>query len=271
MPRLHWWRLEDGAVPSRPVVALLAWAQSTPANLSRHAKLCQRLGADAVAVFPPLLALWLPSLARRSAEALLAALLHELPSSSSLRRPLLLFAFSGAPKTCLTPVLELLQAEPRFAPLAASLCGVAVDSGPVAFLSERGVKFLAPPESSGAARRLAVRGLAATMDALLAAPLERQRREFWNTLTALQPLPLAAPVLLLYSADDALAPAADVEAYAAALRARGRGGALRVVRWPSAPHVGALKIHPTAYEAAVRGWLEDGTRLHGGLRPRARL
>jgi dipeptidyl aminopeptidase/acylaminoacyl peptidase len=65
----------------------------------------------------------------------------------------------------------------------------------------------------------------------------------------------AAPVLLLHSADDALAPAADVDRFAGALRGRGRR--VTAVRWAASPHVGHLKAHPQRYAAAVAAWLAD--------------
>ena len=64
-----------------------------------------------------------------------------------------------------------------------------------------------------------------------------------------------APVLLAHSLDDELAPAADVSRFADALRSRGRVVAL--LTWHSSPHVGHLRAHPAAYEAAARAWVAD--------------
>ena len=66
-----------------------------------------------------------------------------------------------------------------------------------------------------------------------------------------------APVLLAHSLDDELAPAADVSRFAGALQSRGR--AVRLLTWQSSPHVGHLRAHPAAYEAAARAWLQDAT------------
>ena len=140
----------------------------------------------------------------------------------------------------------------KYALLASCLCGEAYDSGPVDFVSSRGVRFLAPPGSSTA--RLAAAALAArALDAALASRFAAQRAAFWEALEA--GAGRSAPVLLLHSLDDELAPEADVARFAAALRSRGRDVA--VVTWPSSPHVGHLRLHPARYEGAVAAWLRD--------------
>jgi farnesol dehydrogenase len=86
--------------------------------------------------------------------------------------------------------------------------------------------------------------------------LQRQRADFWRALERGGARHAsAAPVLLLHSADDALAPVADVARFGATLAARGRR--VTAVRWESSPHVGHLRAHPERYEAAAAAWLAD--------------
>lgn len=147
----------------------------------------------------------------------------------------------------------------KYALLAACLCGESYDSGPVDFVSSRGVRFLAPPGSS--AVKLAAAALGArALDAALSTRFAAQRAAYWAALEA--GAAQSAPVLLLHSADDELAPEADVQRFAAALRARGRD--VTVVTWQSSPHVGHLRMHPKQYEDAAAAWLRDAqTRWRG--------
>ena len=150
----------------------------------------------------------------------------------------------------------------KYALLASCLCGESYDSGPVDFLSERGVRFLAPPGSSSA--RLAAASLGArALDAALSSRFALQRTAFWAALEA--GAAPSAPVLLLHSADDELAPEADVARFADALRGRGR--AVTLVTWRSSPHVGHLRLHPKQYEDAVAAWMRDAEARWRGARP----
>jgi len=142
----------------------------------------------------------------------------------------------------------------RYSLLARCLAGEAYDSGPVDFLSERGVRFLSPP-GSPAWRTAAASGAAVLLDAALARRFATQRAAYWAALEA--GCAPAAPVLLLHSRDDELAPEADVARFADALRARGRD--VTAVTWQRSPHVGHLRAHPAEYEAAVADWMRNAT------------
>jgi hypothetical protein len=131
-------------------------------------------------------------------------------------------------------------------------------------MSERGTRFLAPP-GSPAWRLAAARFGAVALDAVFATRFEAQRRAFWAALEAGSGAD--APVLLLHSSDDALAPEADVARFAAALRGRGRH--VTVASWPRSPHVGHLQEHPADYEHAATTWLRDASRRWHDAHPDA--
>lgn len=265
MGKVHWWRLQP-SVAKAPLVVLLGWAQAELKHLAAHVGLYNRLGCDVCAVQPGTLNLWVPALASRQADVLLAALAED--EAATGRRTLLLVAFSGAPKTSLVPLLHALSSEPRFSPVADSLCGLAFDSGPLDFVSSTGELFLAPP-GSGTVRRRAVHALAVALDTLLLSTFESQRAAFWAMLEAASPLPAASPILLMYSEDDELAPASRIRLFRDALQRRGR--VVRELWWAQSSHVGHLRDHRAEYEAAVRAWVAECILVQGqrvrGLQP----
>lgn len=99
-------------------------------------------------------AVWLPAFARASAASVLAALADELNSTG--RRPVLFACFSGAAKACYVEVIAALDPSnigsrpSNLLPAAdlklVKLCiaGQLLDSSPVDFTSESGVKLLSP-------------------------------------------------------------------------------------------------------------------------------
>jgi alpha-beta hydrolase superfamily lysophospholipase len=103
------------------------------------------------------------------------------------------------------------------------------------------------------------------LDAVFAARFEAQRRAFWAALET--GCGADAPVLLLHSSDDALAPEADVARFAAALRGRGRH--VTVVSWARSPHVGHLREHAADYEDAAAAWMRDASRRWRDAHPGA--
>ena len=166
--------------PLPPLVALVAWMQAQPRHVAAYAALYRRLGAEVCAVLPPALHMWLEGRSLALATRLADALSAELAARGA--RPVLLASFSGGPKACTSRLLQVrtrggsgagnqiddsltrdspppqlvsghasaggAAAAAKYALLARCLCGEAYDSGPVDFLSERGVRFLAPPGSA---------------------------------------------------------------------------------------------------------------------------
>lgn len=113
--------------------------------------------------------------------------------------------------------------------------------------------FLAP-EGAPRIQRAGVAALASALDLCFGQAFERQRREFWTTITT--SLPAECPVLILHSEDDTLSPPAFIVRFEAQLKRNGRRNVRRMC-WVSSPHVGHLRQHPEQYTSAVRCWLAD--------------
>jgi pimeloyl-ACP methyl ester carboxylesterase len=251
---LTWYRATAGQCPV-PVVVILGWMQAQQKHVAVYGTLFSaELHADAVSVRPEPLNLWLPFRARALARRVLDELRVELERSGP--RPIAFACFSGSAKACYVAVLHLLANDASYSAVRCNLVGEMYDSSPIDFRSRAGVLFLAPTGAS-VARRASVAALATALDALFGPTFERQRREFWRSIT--QSLPPACPVLLLHSEDDALSPAAFIRAFETELRRNGRTNVRRVC-WQQSAHVAHLRRHPEEYTAAVRQWLDDCIR-----------
>ncbi|GJP42632.1 hypothetical protein CLOM_g2176 [Closterium sp. NIES-68] len=112
---------------------------------------------------------------------------------------------------------------------------------------------ISPPSTL---RRTLVRSAATALDWLLLPEFERQRAAQWQSLLHSSVL---APVLLLCSTDDQLAPIAFIRKYAG--EAEARGATVKAVEWSTSEHVGHLRHHRREYTAALHAFLERALLL----------
>ena len=103
-PGVLWWRAPGVASPPPPLVALVGWMHAQPRHVAAYAALYRRLGAEVVAVLPPVLHMWLEGRALALATTLADELLLELAARGA--RPVLLASFSGGPKACTSKLLQ---------------------------------------------------------------------------------------------------------------------------------------------------------------------
>ena len=249
---------------------------AAPARIARTYQAAYAgLGLDTLSVLPPPLLLWFPRLALRLAVEALEALAADFAARGP--RPVLIAAFSGAPKVstaaprrsaaketgtdgefgvakaCLYKLLHVLSGrEPRHEALGRRLrpwfVGTVFDSGPVDFTSSAGTEFLKPSGPPGPRRALAaglLNAAAAALDLAFLPRFERERREMW---LALECSPVRGPALFLFSEDDRQVDVAAVERLIDGLRLQGRE--VLVQRWQRSAHVAHLRHHKAEYLAA---------------------
>jgi len=241
--------------PPPPLVIMLGWMLCKPQHLLSYLRLYNSIGWDALGVVPSARYLWWSSGADGLAFRVLDKVQKELESSGP--RPVVVSAFSGAPKACYYRLLSLLRSDSsQFKLVRSNLSGQCYDSGPVDFKSQHGLRFLVPPSKSTFVARAAAQALAGVLDATLGGRFERERAEMWHILEQPVPLPPSAPTLFLYCENDELAPASTIEAFAERLRAGG-WEVMAPKCWSQSEHVGHLRLHPQQYRTAVSDWLRQ--------------
>ena len=284
--RLLWRR---AAQSSPPALVLHLAHLAAPVRIARRYQAAYAgLGLDTLSVLPPPLLLWFPRLALRLAVEALEALAADFAAGGP--RPVLIAAFSGAPKVsaaaprrsaaketgtdgecaakaCLYKLLHVLSGrEPRHEALGRRLrpwfVGTVFDSGPVDFTSSAGTEFLKPSGPPGPRRALAaglLNAAAAALDLAFLPRFERERREMW---LALECSPVRGPALFLFSEDDRQVDVGQVERLIDGLRLQGRE--VLVQRWQRSAHVAHLRHHEAEYLAAWGRFLRAALAPEGG-------
>eukprot|EP01018_Ginkgo_biloba_P036663 Gb_23053 [translate_table: standard] len=249
----YWGRNDED---SRGIVVELAWMLSRRRNLEPYVRLYQSFRWDSLVCHSHLLNLFFPG----QATLLALSVLDELAKEVEKRpRPVIFAAFSGAPKSCLYKVFQILQGKcgglnfdsGKYELVRKCIAGQIYDSSPVDFISELGANFAVHPTVLNLSQpprvlRWGAQATAWALDALFLNRFETQRAEYWQTLYSSVNM---GPILILCSEDDDLAPFQTICNFASRLRKL--GGDVKLVVWKGSPHVGHYRHHPEEYRDAV--------------------
>ena len=276
-----------------PLVVLVSWLGARKEHVDRYADLYAQRGLSTLTLVPPLCDSLLPACADRATERLLAALpahpggtlLHVASHGGYLfLSNLLRAAAAGQPRACelvastrglLLDSAPLMQLDSDVA--ARALASILLRTRAVEGASE------GQPKKATVFHASLTLGLRLALDATFSIPQASSAQcvaecQCWNSelsvllyqvghrlaqLRAAWDSPAVAPSLsrvptaLLFSAGDALVPAAGIQAWAEERRTAG-WAKLRMQPFPAAcPHVELLRFEPAAYGEAVDCWLRS--------------
>ncbi|KAK3254025.1 hypothetical protein CYMTET_36746, partial [Cymbomonas tetramitiformis] len=171
----QWSRVKHSSesVAPCPLVVMLGWMQSQEKHLQAYLDLYNSEGWDGMAVAPPTLFMWLDTYAESLAREVLDVLSAELLRSGD--RPIVFAIFSGSAKACYYKLLQVLgnsTKDEKYATVRANLCGQCFDSCPIDFVSQHGVRFLAPPKASSWIQQRLASTAASALDSVLLSRFE---------------------------------------------------------------------------------------------------
>lgn len=250
----YWGSIDE---QSEGIVVEFAWMLSKRRHLEPYVRLYESLRWDSLVCHSHPLNMFFPGQATSVALIVFDELLKEIERRP---RPIVFAAFSGAPKTCMYKLFQILQEKCQELKLDSGRCklirecitGQIYDSCPVDFISELGANFVVHPTVLNLSHppRVLRWGAQATswvLDALFLNKFEAERAEYWQTLYSSVNM---GPILLLCSEDDDLAPFETICNFASHLREL--GGDVKLVSWKSSPHVGHYRRYPEEYKSAVK-------------------
>ena len=230
---------------------LFGWTCSQLRHVAKHAAAWHALGVSTVTVTTSAEETFLPR-ALTGLHAKMERVLAVPEEAGATAAVAHLFSNGGA-LSYLT-ALELLRRRPPESG-GLRLIGTVYDSAPSRPFSPLYAPLVVG--MSGLPPRELARSMAATLPFAVAAtagaPLFGNPLSYFGELRDARLHP-PRPELFLYSAADALIPAADVEQFAAERRAA--GAAVTLKPFAGSPHVAHYRAYPEDYAAAIRTWSE---------------
>ncbi|KAI3684741.1 hypothetical protein L6452_33967 [Arctium lappa] len=253
--------------PNKGIVVVFPWISSQDKQLRNYVDFYSSLGWDSLICHSQFLNLFFPEKATMLALDVLNELLKELKKRPC---PVVFASFSGGPKACMYKVLQIIDSKceyhrnlDEYRLVRDCLSGQIFDSTPMDFTSDLGTRFALHPTVLKLFRppRIATwiaNGISSSLDALFLNKFESQRAEYWQTLYST--VAIGAPYLILCSENDDLAPFQIICNFAQRLESL--GGAVKLVKWSSSPHVGHFQYHPDEYKAAVTDLLTTAVSVY---------
>ncbi|PRW59268.1 transmembrane 53-A-like [Chlorella sorokiniana] len=164
-------------------------------------------------------------------------------------RPLVLFAFSNGGLYVVEQLLLIAESDPRYARLPDTIAALVVDSAPVTAGPSAVQNVIAASAPPGWRRWALTRYIQASMrlrgpDGGMAAYWANLRRMGWGR-----------PQLFVYSRDDPIADAIEIDKLVAEKRALGQD--VRARCWKKSAHCAHLKHHTGEYTHLLFGLLEE--------------
>ncbi|KAJ9560104.1 hypothetical protein OSB04_005264 [Centaurea solstitialis] len=253
--------------PNKGIVVVFPWISNQDNQLNNYVDFYSSLGWDSLICHSQFLNLFFPDKATILALDVLNELLKELKRRPC---PVVFASFSGGAKACMYKVLQIIDSKceshrnlDEYRLVRDCLSGHIFDSTPVDFTSDLGTRFALHPTVLKLSRPPTMatwiaNGISSGLDALFLNKFELQRAEYWQTLYST--VAIGAPYLILCSENDDLAPCQIICNFAQRLESL--GGAVKLVKWSSSPHVGHFQYHPDEYKAAVTDLLSTAVSIY---------
>ncbi|KAL3133622.1 hypothetical protein ABBQ32_008142 [Trebouxia sp. C0010 RCD-2024] len=228
-----------------PFIVLMGWVSCGDKYLAKYNNLLSTLGYSSMRSVQPALTGF--AIAETPRRLWAINMLEFLLETQRPDRPLVFWAFSNGGCWVFEQLLPLLQYDSRYQPIKDALAGLIFDSAPC---------YMTP----GTGSQALTAGLAFPLKQLLQAlflmiwvpinlVLDIPKR-FWRRMVEET---LAVPRLYLYSTDDHLCHAGELEALLETKRSQGLD--ITVKKWDHSAHCAHLRSHPKEYVAALQAFL----------------
>lgn len=230
-----------------PFVVLMGWVNCDHKYLAKYSDLLSKNGYSSLRTIQPTLTGFSVAEAPRRlwASNILDYLLER---QKMQRRSIVFWQFSNGGCWVFEQIVALVQAQARYEPIKNAMAGLIFDSAPCVMTVTSGRAAISEGTSFPIKQLLQAAFLIMTL--LTFALVGNTPKRFWNRMLDEK---LAVPRLYLYSTDDKLCDAKELETLLD--RKQQQGLDLRVKRWDKSAHCAHLRKHPDEYIAEVQAFL----------------